>query len=185
MHLHEKEAASECAIDGEIPSEITHILGSVPSRWGRMAPLCRLVVIEAGRMLKSNEIVNGDEKCSTLVLNVGLVGATRYGSLHTDLAFMESARQGAGLASPALFGYTLPNIGLAEAATHYGLMGPVYALFDTDSPLEVAVEEAEMLLAYQTELSMMLACYFDHYRVNATQEKLVAQFKLIKRNAKN
>ncbi|MEA3386095.1 MAG: beta-ketoacyl synthase N-terminal-like domain-containing protein, partial [Thermodesulfobacteriota bacterium] len=89
--------------------------------------LSRMALIAVGRALcdsglldrRTNKVRNADI--------VGLIAATRLGSLITDLAFCETMGQGTELASPTVFSYTLPNIALAEAAGHFGLTGPVYS----------------------------------------------------------
>ncbi|WP_419175761.1 beta-ketoacyl synthase N-terminal-like domain-containing protein [Desulfosediminicola sp.] len=137
-------------------------LGGLPSRWGRMTPLSRLLIVECGRQLFGSNVLEPGQRLCDLGRNVGLIGGTRWGSLHTDQAFIETMSAGPGLASPALFGYTLPNTPLAEVAVMFGLTGPVYALFDIETPLVCATDEARMLLAMQNDLDFMLACEFDH-----------------------
>lgn len=159
------------------------LLGNVPGRWGRMTPLSRLVVVEVGKLLKTRQVISATNSCVEQGLAIGLIGGTGRGSLYTDCAFSETMQEGPGLASPALFGYTLPNIPLAEAASHYGLVGPVYAVFAEESPLQVAVDEAEMLLTVQKELTLMIACEFDHYSLGDGPDKLDVNLTLIERDA--
>lgn len=142
-------------------AEVEKYLGTIPSRWGRMPPLSRALVVEAGRTVVENGLLGPGEKFLDGGKRVGLIGATATGSLATDLDFAATLLAGPNLASPALFGYTLPNIPLSEAANHYGLTGPVYAIFTAESPLAAAVEEAGRWLANQPELALMLACAFD------------------------
>lgn len=159
--------------------EVADIMGSIPGRWGRMPPLCRTMIVEVGRLLQAEGIIAAGERCDQKQFQVGLIGGTRRGSLHTDLAFCKTMKDGVGLASPALFGYTLANIPLAEAASHYGLIGPVYALFDTVAPLEAARSEARTLLQCTKDLSLMLACEFDHYQEAANGEVLLVKLKVL------
>ncbi len=159
----EKDTVYSWAFNDQADDDRVAVLGTVPGRWGRMTPLCRLLLVKIGLLLQEKHILKKGQKCSDLDLQVGLVGGTKRGSLHTDQAFIRTMENGSGLASPALFGYTLPNIPLAEAASQFGLVGPVYALLDADSPLDSAISEARRLLLTQKELSFMLACEFDHY----------------------
>ncbi len=170
---------------GDVPPlEVTTLLGGVPGRWGRMTLLSRLLIIETGRILQESNKLEKAERLCDKGLTVGLIGATGRGSLYTDQAFKETMQAGPGLASPALFGYTLPNTPLAEAAVFYGLMGPVYALYDEcDNKLEVAEKEASRLLVMQQELDFMLACEFDHYYAKERQEKLSVTLNVIIRDA--
>ncbi|WP_136809450.1 beta-ketoacyl synthase N-terminal-like domain-containing protein [Desulfosediminicola flagellatus] len=149
---------------------IVALLGSLPTRWGRMTPLSRLLIIETARVLQKRNILTPGQRLSDQNKNVGMIGGTRRGSLHTDQAFVETMKEGPGLASPALFGYTLANIPLAEAAVAHGLTGPVYAIFDTRTPLESAEKEAQRLLDLQNNLDLMLACEFDHYEQDGRHE---------------
>lgn len=153
-------------------------LGSVPNRWGRMNPLSRALLLESCAFLQDQELWKPGERFSDRSLSVGLIGGSRYGSLQTDIAFQATLDD--GLASPALFGYTLPNIPLAEVANHFGLTGPVYGLLDCESPFEAAVEEAKHLLKADPELSCMLACHFDHYP--AGPEGLAITLTIVKSN---
>ncbi len=157
-----KDNAYSWAFSDQADDNIVAVLGNVPRRWGRMTPICRVLIVDLGKFLWEKGILTQGQKCSDLGMKVGLIGGTRRGSFHTDKAFISTLHNGSGLASPALFGYTLPNIPLAEAAVYYGLVGPVYALLDSKKPLESAVCEAERLLSVQKELSFMLACEFDH-----------------------
>lgn len=151
------------ARSASLSADLAVLVGQVPARWGRMTPLSRLVIVETGRLLRAHGLLEQGTRCSDKGRTIGLIGATRRGSLYTDQAFIVTMAEGAGLASPALFGYTLANIPLAEAASQYGLIGPVYALFDEDNPLLSAEREAKRLLSQHQKISAMLACEFDHY----------------------
>ena len=136
--------------------EVVDILGEIPKRWGRMDRLSRLAVVETGRVLREEGLdLIGDQKS-----RAGLIGGTKFGSLQTDLAFAESVSDDPALASPLLFGYTLPNISVAEAASHYGLTGPVYSIF-SENPLAAAEEESSRWLDDDPELLFMIAGGFD------------------------
>ncbi|PID74352.1 MAG: hypothetical protein CSB32_01125 [Desulfobacterales bacterium] len=140
--------------------ELCSLLGEIPKRWGRMPALSRLLLVEAGSLLVRSGILKAGEKCSEKGRCLGLVGGTRWGCLYTDRQFIASMQRGEGLASPALFGYTLPNSPLAEVAVQFGLTGPVYAVFDQEAPRTRAVEEAKRLLDFHPELYGMLAGEF-------------------------
>ena len=141
--------------------EVAIRLGTIPARWGRMTPLGRALLLESAYLLEEKKLWRNGGKVSDDGVSAGLIGAGRYGSLQTDLDFQDTVA--GGLASPALFGYTLPNIPLAEVATHFGLTGPVYALLEGKEPLNAAVREAQALLETDSRLSFMLACSFDYY----------------------
>jgi hypothetical protein len=107
------------------------ILGTVPERWGRMNQLSQAILLEVGRLLRQAGLLNEGHAVSEN-MQIGLIVASSWGSLVTDLAYAKDLRSGAQFASPALFGYTLPNIPLAEAAIHYHLTGPVFSLLSED-----------------------------------------------------
>lgn len=170
------------AVCDQVNEEILSLLGRLPGRWGRMTPLSRILIVEVGRLLQQKGILEKGARCTDLGLKVGLIGGTRRGSLHTDMAFLETMSAGPGLASPALFGYTLPNIPLAEAASHYGLVGPVYALIEAIDPLVQAEREARQLLQLQVDISLMIACEFDHYTRQDQSEKLLVTLTLVEKD---
>ncbi|HET98212.1 MAG TPA: hypothetical protein ENN98_05905 [Desulfurivibrio alkaliphilus] len=161
--------------------EVTRLLAATPSRWGRMPPLSRALVVEAGRVLVENGLLAPGEKFSDQGKRVGLIGGTTTGSLATDLEFAATLLTGPNLASPALFGYTLPNIPLSEAANHFGLIGPVYAIFAPESPLVAAEEEAGRWLVSQPELTLMLACAFDSRPMPGQAGQLAITFTIVSR----
>ena len=168
------------AYDDQADEAVIPLIGKIPKRWGRMNPLSRLLIVEVGRLLIEKNILENGQKCSDIGLAVGLIGATNRGSLKTDFDFLTTMEE-SGLASPALFGYTLPNIPLAEAAGQFGLTGPVYAIFDTIHPLETAELEARQLLSYHSELSLMLACEFDHIDTQIGSERLVINLTIVEK----
>lgn len=170
--MHSTAEIHRLVLDNQPAESILTLLGAIPGRWGRMTPLSRLLIIETARVLQHRRILDCGQRLSDLGKKVGLIGGTRRGSLHTDQAFISTKEAGPGLASPALFGYTLANIPLAEAAVAHGLVGPVYAVFDAKSPLESAQDEARRLLSMQINLDLMLACEFDHYEQAGQQEEL-------------
>lgn len=163
---------NEWAFEDQPDEYVASILGNIPSRWGRMSPLSRLLIVETGCLLQETGILARGQRLSEIDKKVGLIGGTKRGSLHADQEFIVTMADGPGLASPSLFGYTLPNIPLAEAASFYGLVGPVYAIFDSRDPLKKAVDEARRLLVMQKGLAFMLACEFDHYGHRGQLEKL-------------
>jgi len=80
---------------------------------------------------------------------------------------------------PALFGYTLANIPLAEAANHFGLIGPVYAIIDENNPFQSAIEECRRTFNQLKNIDLMLACHFDHLRPNTNTQQLRITFAII------
>jgi len=164
----------------EVPDQETiDIIKEIPSRWGRMPPLSRLVVVETGRELKRHGLLQIDKNISRSGKTAGLIGGTSKGSLCADLDFARTWQQDPEFASPALFGYTLANIPLAEAANHFGLIGPVYAIIDENNPFQSAIEECRRTFNQSKNIDLMLACHFDHLRPNTNTQQLRITFAII------
>ena len=145
--------------------EVLALLGVLPKRWGRMDRISRLAVVEVGRVLRDSGLLREDPEGLRAAGIGGLIGAGRFGSLATDLEFAATLAGGVQTASPLLFGYTLPNIALAEAASHFGLTGPVYSLFS--GVLAEAEAEARRWLAEAPAPDFMVAGVIDVVPVEA------------------
>lgn len=143
-------------------ADILTVLGTLPQRWGRMDRISRLAVVEVGRALLNCGWQDRHNEQTSNGGRGGLIGLTRRGSLATDLAFVETMKEGVALASPTLFSYTLANIALAEAASHYNLTGPVYSVF-TDNPTTAGEDEARRWLACDASLDFMIVAEVDVY----------------------
>lgn len=149
-------------INQDLPGdEILAVLGELPKRWGRMDKISRLAVVEVGRVL-CGVVQGSDKKPDPSRGRGGLIGLTSRGSLATDLAYVATLKQGSEMASPTLFSYTLPNIALAEAASHYDLTGPVYSVF-VDDPGSGGEAEARRWLSYDSSLDFMIVGELDVY----------------------
>ena len=150
-------------IDDDLPpAEILAVLGELPKRWGRMDWVSRLAVVETGRALEAAGILHFEGGQPVTTGQGGLIGVTRRGSLTSDLAYAETLKQGPEMASPILFSYTLPNTALSEAASHYGLTGPVYSLF-SEEPGADGRDAAKRWLAEDPKLDFMVAGGLDVY----------------------
>jgi hypothetical protein len=133
----------------ELSPEETAIIGDLPDRWLRMDTMSQHAVLEVGRALRDAGIETFKPECC------GIIGGSKYGSLATDMAFTKSLQDGVAFASPALFGYTLANISLAEAASKYNITGPVFCVLNND-PLAAAQKEAKRWLAFMPENSFII-----------------------------
>jgi len=122
------------------------LLGALPDRWGRMDMMSRSALVGVGRVLSEAGLLADDAPVLRNGHNGGLIVGSRRGSLASDLEYAETLLLGPGMASPHLFGYTLPNIALAEAAIQYKLTGPAYVLID-ENPFDNAVHEAGQWLS--------------------------------------
>ncbi len=134
--------------------------GPAPKRWGRMDAMSRLAVLYVGQALQTAGLLEKETGKVVKDKIVGLVAGTQYGCLVTDLDFIETLNEGIAMASPLLFSYTLPNTALAEAATQFGLTGPVYAIFN-EHAYEEAQKEAQRWLLDKLGPNIMVAGELD------------------------
>ncbi|MEN8257920.1 MAG: hypothetical protein ABFS09_08670 [Thermodesulfobacteriota bacterium] len=123
------------------------MIGELPERWLRMDLMSQVAVLEVGRLLRRHSQLEGTTGKVNKDLVCALIVGSCYGSLATDKEYAATLEDGIEFASPALFGYTLANIAPAEAASHYGITGPVFALLDP-APLEAARTEAQRWHSY-------------------------------------
>jgi len=115
---------------GELPSisRKTVFKTSYP-RFNRMDAFSKFGVSAVGLALQDAGLNEWTAK-----REVGIVVATVYGCLQTDLDYFETVLPEDGaFASPALFSYTLPNCFLGEAAARFGLTGPGYVTSQENS----------------------------------------------------
>lgn len=124
-----------------LTTEDKTVIGELPERWLRMDLMSQLAVLEVGRLLRPLGHLASDTGKIRYAQQCALIVGSCYGSLATDQEYAASLGHGVEFASPALFGYTLANIALAEAASHYGITGPVFALLDPE-PLAASRNEA-------------------------------------------
>jgi hypothetical protein len=130
-------------------------LGVIPERWGRMDLLSRAVLVATGDVLRSQNLL-ADTHHTIEDLSIGLICSSMRGSLASDILFGKSMVEDASLASPALFCYTLATVPLAEAAIHYRLTGPVFALIG-DNPYAEAIDTAGRWLRSSASLYGVVA----------------------------
>ena len=136
------------------------LLGTIPSRWGRMCPLSRAIIIKIAETLKHKQFLLDSFKVKDPE-KMGLIACTKNGSKFMDFEFYKSYQDTEQGASPLLFGYTLANIPLAEAASHFNIRGPVYSLVSKDNPFEFAVQEAKLWLAQDEGINNCIVGSFD------------------------
>jgi 3-oxoacyl-(acyl-carrier-protein) synthase len=160
--------------------ELLSIIGTIPKRWGRMDHISRIAVVEIGRILCDAGLLEENWQLSSKK-RVGLVVGTERGSLSTDLAFCRDLRQEEATASPLLFSYTLANIPLAEAASHYQITGPVYSMY-SETPFASALAEAKRWLNCDKNMSLMIAGVLDVYPLDEQKKpncKITSDFTII------
>ena len=102
----------------EVPTR-KQVFAQVDRRFGRLDDFSRVGLAALAFCLRDGHAEEWQEKRP-----LGIVAASRYGCLQTDLAYLETMLpEGGRLASPNLFAYTLPNCFLGEAALRFGLTG--------------------------------------------------------------
>lgn len=154
------------------------LLGNLPERWGRMDLMSRAALIETGRVLGEEELLAGHPPQLKNGWTGGLIVGTSHGSLAVDMEYASTVKDGPGMASPHLFGYTLPNIPLAEAAIQYGLTGPVFCTVSSN-PYEGALQIARQWLHDMPDKQkIMVAGVLDVIRSGKSSE-ISANFKLL------
>ena len=141
------------------------LLGSLPERWGRMDLMSRTALVEVGLALRAHKMLEEDSCALEAGWTGGLIVGSEKGSLAIDKEYAKTLKDGPGMASPHLFGYTLPNIPLAEAAIQYGLTGPVYSVF-VDDPGSGGEAEARRWLDCDDSLDFMVVGELDVYPVS-------------------
>ncbi len=152
----------------KLSPEEAAIIGKLPDRWLRMDTMSQRAILGVGRALHDAGISTFPPECC------GLIGGSKRGSLATDLAFAQSLEDGVLFASPALFGYTLANISLAEAASKYNITGPVFCVLDNE-PLAAAKKEATRWLQFMPANSFIIYGELDVIPKDG-EEKVTASF---------
>lgn len=137
------------------PLKSKDVFGKPYRQFGRMDAYSKLGLAAIAFALKDAGIDQWAEK-----RNLGMIGATRYGCLHTDADYFETVIPEGGLqASPNLFAYTLPNCFLGEAAICFGLTGSGFMISETDpSGLTVLKMALESIACGESEKMLCGVC---------------------------
>lgn len=129
-----------CAGELDIPGR-KQVFDKPDMRFGRLDAFSRIGLAALAFCLR-----DADRETWTEKRPIGIVAASRYGCLQTDLDYLQTMLPDQGkLASPNLFAYTLPNCFLGEAALRFGLTGSSLVLNQEDpgglAPLRYALDE--------------------------------------------
>jgi len=124
----------------EIPKR-KQIFEKPDMRFGRLDEFSRIGLAAIAFCLRDAEREVWQQK-----REIGIIAASRYGCLQTDLAYMDTLMLEQGqLASPNLFAYTVANSFLGEAALRFGLNGGSFVLNQGDrtglAALRIALED--------------------------------------------
>ena len=134
----------------EIPTR-KQIFASADKRFGRLDDFSRVGLAAAAFCLRDAGAEEYQETRS-----IGIVAASRYGCLATDVAYLETMLvDGGKLASPNLFAYTLANSFLGEVALRFGLGGNSLVINQQDSRRLAAVHFALEELATSGQSGML------------------------------
>ncbi|PLX73299.1 MAG: beta-ketoacyl synthase [Desulfuromonas sp.] len=139
-------------IDGdlEIPTR-KQLFDGVDRRFGRLDDFSRIGLAAATFCLRDAQAELWQEKRS-----LGIIAASRYGCLNTDLDYLETMLPDQGkLASPNLFAYTLPNCFLGEVTLRFGLTGNSVIINQDDPGKMTAVRFALQELCWSDQEGML------------------------------
>ncbi len=89
----------------------------------------------------------------------GVVAASRYGCLATDVDYFNTLKGEVPTSAPNLFAYTLPGSFLGEAAISFALCGPTLVLADPlNEELAVVASACDLLITGQSEAMLCGWC---------------------------
>ncbi|MFH1953576.1 MAG: beta-ketoacyl synthase N-terminal-like domain-containing protein [Pseudomonadota bacterium] len=139
-------------INGELPRPTRkRVLDKPYPHFGRMDDFSRLGLAAIAFALKDAGLSEWTQK-----RDMGIIAASVYGCLQTDIDYFETVIPNGGLmASPALFSYTLPNCFLGEAAVCFGLTGASYVI-NANSPSGLACLHAALESIAGGEIEKMI-----------------------------
>lgn len=124
-------------------------------RFGRLDPFSKIGLSAITLALRDAEMEVWEQK-----RDIGLIAATRSGSLSADREYFQTVLAPDEPASPQLFAYTLSTCFLGEASIRFGLTGIAAAIATPEeSPLQWLIQALEMLA--DGEAAAMLAGWCD------------------------
>ena len=138
---------------GELPIPTRKdVFAQIDRRFGRLDDFSRVGLAAVCFCLRDAGAEDWQQKRP-----LGIIAASRYGCLQTDLAYLQTLLPQQGkLASPNLFAYTLPNCFLGEAALRFGLTGNSLIINRADptrlAALKMGIEE----LAFSEQCGMLV-----------------------------
>jgi len=117
------------------------VFAQVDRRFGRLDNFSRIGLAATAFCLRDGYAEAWHEKRP-----LGIIAASRYGCLQTDLDYLQTMIPQEGkLSSPNLFAYTLPNCFLGEAALRFGLTGNSMIINHHDpsylAPIRLSLDE--------------------------------------------
>ena len=94
--------------------------------------------------------------------DTGIIGASREGSLDSDLLyFKDFIENGRTLSRANLFIYTLPSSAMGEAAIHFGLTGPLLFAAGADASFTAFLDMAADMVAAGETVRMLAGMILD------------------------
>lgn len=133
-----------------IPSR-KDVFTQIDRRFGRLDDFSRIGLAAVAYCLRDGQAEDWQDKRP-----LGIIAASRYGCLQTDLAYLETMLPQQGqLASPNLFAYTLPNCFLGEAALRFGLTGNSMIINRHDPTYLVALKSGLEELAWSEQSGVL------------------------------
>ncbi len=129
-------------------------LGMDYPKFHKMDPAAKLAVLVAEPVLRVARERGADLSGGTAMLVL-----SRSGSSASDMEHWQ-VRQSTGLAGPAIFVYTLPNIGAGEITIRHGMHGPSLCLM-TDAPDDPAGPQAAAMLLRDPGVRWLVCVWAD------------------------
>jgi 3-oxoacyl-[acyl-carrier-protein] synthase II len=138
---------------GELPIPTRKdVFAQIDRRFGRLDDFSRIGLAAVTFCLRDAGAEDWPQKRP-----LGIIAASRYGCLQTDLAYLQTLIPQQGkLASPNLFAYTLPNCFLGEAALRFGLTGNSLIINSADSSRLAALKMGLEELSFSEQGGMLV-----------------------------
>lgn len=121
--------------------EIYRFLEMNYPKFHKMDTLSKLAVL-CTEVLFSGEEIDLQNRDS-----VGLLFYNKHSSIDADIEHQKAIQGEDGLASPAVFVYTLPNIMLGEIAIRHRITGENMCLVTSEFSAQEAIEQCELMFA--------------------------------------
>lgn len=98
-------------------------------------------------ILCAEVLLSGEAETTRKSDSVGLLVYNKHSSIDADIEHQKAIQGGDGLASPAVFVYTLPNIMLGEMAIRHRITGENLCLVAPDFVAQEAIGQCELMFA--------------------------------------
>lgn len=129
-------------------------------KFHKMDPLCKLAVLTAEKLLPPDFLDRIPPE------QVGVLLFNRHSSIDSDVAHQQSiTNMEDGLASPAVFVYTLPNVMLGEICIRQGFKGENACFIAPRFDADMALKQSELM--FQSGMQALLLGWVDTFGESA------------------